>query len=143
MSIDWAALNAFLDKWGFQGLLLVVIGLATYFWIWPLIQKRIARVDKLVDEQQARLEANQREYQKQADDRVHLFTSTLNDMTTTFNQGQDRIATSLNQHDANSTQQHAQMIAALQAQSKTLEQIAAGQVLITRAMASKRSRRQA
>jgi len=140
MAIDWNALNAFLDKWGFQGLLLVSIALAVYFWFWPLVQKRIARVDKLVDEQQAKLEANQKDYQRQADERVRLFTDTLGNMTATFNQGQDRIAKSLNDHDTKSQAQHNEMIAQLRAQGQTLVQINETMTKLARAQAVRRRR---
>lgn len=140
MAIDWAALNAFLDRWGFPVVLLIAIGAGLWLGVWPLIQKRIARVDKLLDEQQAKLETNQKEYQAQADERVRLFAGALQTVANSFNQGQANIAQSINDHDTKSGAQHAQIVQALQTQALTLQQINENLVRLTQQQA-RRTRR--
>lgn len=121
MAIDWAALNLFLERWGFPVLVLVVIGMAVWFGIWPVIKERIARQDKLFDQQQTKLEQSLVDYQARLSERDRAFTASLAELVNSQAASQVRIVQALNEHDTKSGQQHAQIAATLADHGDTLK----------------------
>lgn len=123
MQIDWGALNLFLDKWGFQGLLLLFLGVVTWRFVIPMYKERLKRADHIFDVQQAKLDASQTDYHARREISDKLFAASMASMVLAQTSATDRVVFALNTLDTSSAARDAVILSSVNevaAQTKNL-----------------------
>lgn len=113
MAIDWSQLNAFLDKWGFQGLILIFAGVVIWRFIIPLYKERLKRADKIFDQQQTKLEESQADYHARREASDKLFAAAMAQLVQSQADATARVVASLNTHDSSSAARDAVILSSV------------------------------